>query len=184
MARSLESTFWETDHVGRWSDDQFLIILNGCREESLVFGPRSHPPHARAMVSNGGERRRSLPVPSAKPLPSPVTRSRSLIERSQKSLEAPAGTRALPLRAEEFQELGMFAIIGIVVVFGCVLAGYLMEHGNLKVLIQPAELVIIGGAALGTLLVANPFTFSRRSAVESAASLVAPNSARRPTSTP
>src|SRR5580693_8410859 len=50
----------------------------------------------------------------------------------------------------------MFVIIGIVVVFGCVVAGYLMEHGNLKVLMQPAELVIIGGAALGTLLVANP----------------------------
>jgi len=50
----------------------------------------------------------------------------------------------------------MFAIIGIVVVFGCVVAGYLMEHGNLKVLIQPAELVIIGGAAVGTVLIANP----------------------------
>jgi chemotaxis protein MotA len=50
----------------------------------------------------------------------------------------------------------MFAIIGIVVVFGCVVAGYLMEHGNLRVLIQPAELIIIGGAAVGTLLVANP----------------------------
>ena len=50
----------------------------------------------------------------------------------------------------------MFAIIGIVVVFGCVVAGYLMEHGNLRVLLQPAELIIIGGAAVGTLLVANP----------------------------
>jgi len=50
----------------------------------------------------------------------------------------------------------MFAIIGIVVVFGSVVAGYLMEHGNLKVLIQPAELVTIGGAAIGTVLVANP----------------------------
>ena len=50
----------------------------------------------------------------------------------------------------------MFVIIGIVVVFGCVVAGYLMEHGNLKVLMQPAELVIIGGAAIGTVLVANP----------------------------
>lgn len=50
----------------------------------------------------------------------------------------------------------MFAIIGIVVVFGCVAAGYLMEHGNISVLIQPAELIIIGGAAAGTLLVANP----------------------------
>jgi chemotaxis protein MotA len=50
----------------------------------------------------------------------------------------------------------MFAIIGIVVVFGCIVAGYLMEHGNLKVLLQPAELLIIGGAAAGTVLVANP----------------------------
>jgi len=54
------------------------------------------------------------------------------------------------------RELGMFAIIGIVVVLGCVVAGYLMEHGNLRVLVQPAELIIIGGAAIGTLLVANP----------------------------
>jgi chemotaxis protein MotA len=50
----------------------------------------------------------------------------------------------------------MFAIIGIVVVFGCVAAGYLMEHGNLRVLIQPAELVTIGGAAIGTVMIANP----------------------------
>jgi chemotaxis protein MotA len=31
-----------------------------------------------------------------------------------------------------------------------------MEKGNMTVLLQPAELVIIGGAALGTVLVANP----------------------------
>ena len=50
----------------------------------------------------------------------------------------------------------MFAIIGIVVVFGAVVSGYLMEHGNLRVLMQPAELIIIAGAATGTVLVANP----------------------------
>lgn len=50
----------------------------------------------------------------------------------------------------------MFTIIGIVVVFGAILAGYLMEHGNISVLLQPAELIIIGGAAAGTLLIANP----------------------------
>jgi chemotaxis protein MotA len=50
----------------------------------------------------------------------------------------------------------MFAIIGIVVVFGAVVAGFLMEKGHLFVLMQPAELVTIGGAALGTLLIANP----------------------------
>ncbi len=52
----------------------------------------------------------------------------------------------------------MFAIIGILVVFGAVVGGYLMEHGNLMVLMQPAELLIIGGAAAGTVLIANPLT--------------------------
>src|SRR5229473_1763168 len=50
----------------------------------------------------------------------------------------------------------MFVIIGIVVVIGAILGGYLMEHGSIRVLVQPAELVIIGGAALGTILIANP----------------------------
>jgi chemotaxis protein MotA len=50
----------------------------------------------------------------------------------------------------------MFAIIGIVVVFGAVIGGFLMEKGKLMVLVQPNELIIIGGAAIGTLLVANP----------------------------
>lgn len=50
----------------------------------------------------------------------------------------------------------MFAIIGIFVVFGAVIAGYLMEKGPLAVLVQPAELIIILGAAIGTVLIANP----------------------------
>jgi chemotaxis protein MotA len=50
----------------------------------------------------------------------------------------------------------MFSIIGIVLVFGAIVGGYLMEHGNLAVLMQPAELVIIFGAAVGTVLIANP----------------------------
>lgn len=50
----------------------------------------------------------------------------------------------------------MFIILGILIVFGSVAAGYLMEHGSLLVLLQPAELVIIGGASIGTVLIANP----------------------------
>ena len=50
----------------------------------------------------------------------------------------------------------MLPIIGIVVVFGAVVAGFLMEKGHLQVLIQPSELVTIVGAAMGTLLIANP----------------------------
>ena len=50
----------------------------------------------------------------------------------------------------------MFAIIGIIVVFGAVVGGYLMEHGNLRVLVQPPELIIIAVSAAGTLLIGNP----------------------------
>lgn len=50
----------------------------------------------------------------------------------------------------------MLSIIGIVVVLGAIVGGFLMERGNLRVLMQPAELLIIGGAAAGTLLIANP----------------------------
>src|SRR6185312_1303683 len=50
----------------------------------------------------------------------------------------------------------MFALIGIVVVFLAIIGGFLMEGGKLLVLVQPAELVIIAGSGLGTLLVANP----------------------------
>lgn len=56
----------------------------------------------------------------------------------------------------------MFAIIGILVVFGAVIGGYLMEHGNMRVLLQPAELLIIGGAACGTVLIANPLHILKR----------------------
>lgn len=64
-----------------------------------------------------------------------------------------AGIPACPVRDPKAE---MFAIIGIVVVFGAVLGGYLMEHGNVKVLLQPAELLIIAGAGGGTILIANP----------------------------
>jgi chemotaxis protein MotA len=50
----------------------------------------------------------------------------------------------------------MLPIIGIVVVFAAVVTGFLMEKGHLLVLVQPSEIVTIVGAALGTLLVANP----------------------------
>lgn len=50
----------------------------------------------------------------------------------------------------------MFAILGILLVFGAVIGGFLMEKGHIEVLIQPAELLILVGAGIGTLLVANP----------------------------
>jgi chemotaxis protein MotA len=50
----------------------------------------------------------------------------------------------------------MFLIIGILVVLGSVIGGYLMEGGQLLVLNQPAEFIIIGGAAFGSLLIGTP----------------------------
>ena len=60
------------------------------------------------------------------------------------------------LRIRLLWKTPMFAIIGIIVVIVAILGGYLMEHGSVRVLIQPAELLIIGGAAGGTVLIANP----------------------------
>jgi chemotaxis protein MotA len=50
----------------------------------------------------------------------------------------------------------VFVIIGLVIVFGAVIGGYLMHHGELMVLVQPNEFLILGGAAIGTLIIANP----------------------------
>src|SRR5215471_5101537 len=50
----------------------------------------------------------------------------------------------------------MISILGIVIVLGAIAGGYLMEHGRIAVLVQPAELVIIFGAAIGTVVTANP----------------------------
>jgi chemotaxis protein MotA len=50
----------------------------------------------------------------------------------------------------------MFVLIGCLIVTGCVIGGYLLEHGNMSVLFQPVELMIIGGASLGGFIVASP----------------------------
>lgn len=50
----------------------------------------------------------------------------------------------------------MAKIIGIIVVFASVLGGYVLSHGKIAALIQPFEVLIIGGAALGAFLQANP----------------------------
>lgn len=49
----------------------------------------------------------------------------------------------------------MFIIIGIVVVLVCVIGGFLMVDGPLGMLVQPAEYVVIGGAAIGSMIAGN-----------------------------
>jgi chemotaxis protein MotA len=47
-------------------------------------------------------------------------------------------------------------IIGVVLVFGCVVAGYAIPGGHLDVLYQPYEFLIIFGAAIGAFVISNP----------------------------
>ena len=56
----------------------------------------------------------------------------------------------------------MLLIIGALIVAGSVAGGYLMEGGHPMVLNQPAEFVIIGGAALGSLLIGTPISVLKR----------------------
>ncbi len=50
----------------------------------------------------------------------------------------------------------MFVIIGAAIVLIGVLGGFVLEGGPLMVLIQPVEFLIIGGAAIGSLMVMTP----------------------------
>lgn len=50
----------------------------------------------------------------------------------------------------------MLFIVGFVVTLGAVIGGYTMHHGNLAVLWQPNEFIIIMGAAFGSFLIGSP----------------------------
>src|SRR3546814_9527265 len=49
----------------------------------------------------------------------------------------------------------MFVIIGVLIVLGSVIGGYVALGGKLGVLWQPFELLIIGGAGVGAFIIAN-----------------------------
>jgi len=50
----------------------------------------------------------------------------------------------------------MFTIIGSIVVLACVIGGFILEKGNVAVLFQPVELLIIFGSAIGGFIIASP----------------------------
>jgi chemotaxis protein MotA len=56
----------------------------------------------------------------------------------------------------------MLLIVGALVVLGSVAGGYLMHGGDLLALNQPSELLIIGGAALGALIISTPMALLKR----------------------
>lgn len=68
----------------------------------------------------------------------------------------------------------MNIILGLVVLFGCVLGGFIMHGGNLMALFQPSELLIIGGAATGAMIIANPMSITM-AIIKSAGALLTPS---------
>ena len=51
----------------------------------------------------------------------------------------------------------MLVVVGYVIVFASVFGGFALSGGHLAAMLQPLELLIIGGAALGAFIVGNPF---------------------------
>lgn len=62
-------------------------------------------------------------------------------------------------------------ILGLVIVFGSIVAGYTMHHGQLGVLIQINEFIIIGGAGAGSMIIGNPPGTIKRALTETIALL-------------
>lgn len=56
----------------------------------------------------------------------------------------------------------MNLILGIVTVFGSVIAGFVLEGGHIGALWQPLELLILLGAAFGAMFIANPMSVIKR----------------------
>ncbi len=68
----------------------------------------------------------------------------------------------------------MNIILGLVVLFGCVLGGFVIHGGNIMSLFQPSELLIIGGAALGAMIISNPMNITM-GVVKSTGALLTPS---------
>jgi len=86
VARTLEGALWKTEFVGRWTDDQFLVILNGCRETAL-HSVRERIRHMLAgdAIEWWGERR-SVPLSIGHATAQPGDTVEALMERAQNSL--------------------------------------------------------------------------------------------------
>jgi chemotaxis protein MotA len=68
----------------------------------------------------------------------------------------------------------VFVAIGLLILFGSVIGGYVMHHGHVGVLIQVNEFLIIGGAAAGAMVIANPMSVIKGS-LTSVVGLLKPN---------
>ncbi len=60
----------------------------------------------------------------------------------------------------------MFVIIGLVVVVLGIVVGFTVAGGNLLLLLQWSEFIVIGGAAIGSVLIASPLVLLKKIAAE------------------
>src|SRR4051812_44127230 len=68
----------------------------------------------------------------------------------------------------------MLLIVGTLVVLASVAGGYMMEGGQFLVLSQPAEFLIIGGAAMGSLIIGTPLSILKELVTQCLALFKAP----------
>jgi diguanylate cyclase (GGDEF)-like protein/PAS domain S-box-containing protein len=94
MARTLESTLWVTDYIGRWSEGEFMVVLSGCTEEALpAVRERLRRMLASEAIEWWGERR-SLPTSIGQASPQDGDALEALVERAKKSLEISSAWRS------------------------------------------------------------------------------------------
>jgi len=107
ISRTLENALWKTDFVGRWSEDQFLVILNGCNQNALpAVVERIGRMLANDSIEWWGERR-SLPVRIGQATAQSGDNIESILERAQKSLNTAAPSPALAASAGSNQTSGV-----------------------------------------------------------------------------
>jgi len=99
LAKTLEGALWRTDSAGRWSDDQFLVVLNGCSEEALrAVQERIRRLLADDQIDWWGEKR-SLPVSIGNACARPADTSEALLERALRAVNHDAMQRERPAAA-------------------------------------------------------------------------------------
>jgi diguanylate cyclase (GGDEF)-like protein/PAS domain S-box-containing protein len=88
MARTLESCLSSCDLLGRWSEEQFVVLVNGCQDESAdTLRERLRRILAGQAIEWWGERR-SLPVFIGASAPQAGDTVQTLLQRAQTSLDA------------------------------------------------------------------------------------------------
>jgi PAS domain S-box-containing protein/diguanylate cyclase (GGDEF)-like protein len=91
MVRTVESCLWSSDLVGRWGDDQFLLLVDGHREEGI----ESLKSRIRKMLAAEGiewwGERRSLPVLIVATAAATGDTVESVVQRLHKLLPAGSG---------------------------------------------------------------------------------------------